>query len=161
MGRSDKKDYVNFTSRAAWVGSRSHWPRGMARLLARSRSMSVPAFAASPLLVHALLAAPVLVPAGKVVHVTPQVSEESSWSPDSARLAFDSNRAGGATKLFVMDVSGANLRQLTFGSGTDEAPAWSPDGSRIAFVSDRSGHAEIWLVGAHGHSCEILRVPAP
>src|SRR3954469_4620601 len=94
---------------------------------------------APPILVGALLGASALVPPEGVVRVTPQVSEESSWSPNSRRLVFDSNRAGGSTKLFVIDMTGQNLSQLTAGPGADEAPAWSPDGARIAFVSDRSG----------------------
>ena len=98
-----------------------------------------------------LLAASALVPAENVFRLTPQVSEESSWSPDSRRVVFDSNRAGGPTKLFVMNADGTGVSQLTSGPGTDETPQWSPDGRRIAFVSDQGGgRPEIWVVGADG-----------
>jgi len=97
-----------------------------------------------------LILAPLLVPPDQIVRLTPQVSEESSWSPDGRRLVFDSNRAGKTTSLFVMDADGGNVAQLTRGPGSDETPAWSPDGKRFAYVSDRSGHAEIWLVDADG-----------
>src|SRR2546423_8855528 len=97
----------------------------------------------------ALLAA-ALVPPERVVRVTPQVSAESSWSPDSRRLVFDSNRGGGPTKLYVMNADGSHVSQLTSGPGTDETPAWSPDGRRIAFVSNRGGNPEIWGVDAAG-----------
>ena len=97
-----------------------------------------------------LILAPLLVPPDQIVRLTPQVSEESSWSPDGRRLVCDSNRAGKTTSLFVMDADGGNVAQLTRGPGSDETPAWSPDGKRFAYVSDRSGHAEIWLVDADG-----------
>jgi TolB protein len=97
-----------------------------------------------------LLAAEALVPADKLFRLTPQVSEESSWSPDSRRLVFDSNRGGGRTKLYVMNADGSGVAQLTSGPGADETPTWSPDGRRIAFVSDRGGNPEIWIVDADG-----------
>ena len=39
--------------------------------------------------------------------------------------------------LFVVEVEGGGVRQLTEGDWDDLAPAWSPDGSRIAFISGR------------------------
>ena len=39
--------------------------------------------------------------------------------------------------LFVVDVDGGPVRQMTDGDWDDFAPTWSPDGARIAFLSGR------------------------
>src|ERR671935_80336 len=107
-----------------------------------------------------LLGASALVPPDQVFRLTPQISEESSWSPDARRIVFDSNRAGGPTKLYVMDADGSHVTQLTSGPGTDETPAWSPDGRRLAFVSDRGGNPEIWIMNADATDAQqLVEVP--
>lgn len=58
------------------------------------------------------------------------------WSPDGKQIAFVSNRNQGIPHIFVTDLDGSNLRQLTYGS-YDISPAWSPDGQHIAFISNR------------------------
>jgi TolB protein len=67
----------------------------------------------------------------------------------SGRLVFQSNRLGGA-KLFVSNLDGTDLRQLTSGPGDDEFPVWSFDGNHIAFVSTRSGSENVWVIRADG-----------
>jgi Tol biopolymer transport system component len=58
-----------------------------------------------------------------------------SWSPDGTKIAFQSNRDGGASEIYVMNSDGSNQTRLTFSSvGGAERPAWSPDGTKIAFV---------------------------
>lgn len=58
------------------------------------------------------------------------------WSPDDKKLAF-SGTHGGITDLYIVDVDGKNLRQLTNDKYGDLQPAWSPDGTKLAFASDR------------------------
>lgn len=66
-----------------------------------------------------------------------------AWSPDGTRIAFASDRGG----LFMMNVDGTGLEQLTFeGADTDRNPAWSPDGDMIAFESTRGGGLEIFTL---------------
>ena len=56
-----------------------------------------------------------------------------SWSPDSKRIVFSSNRNGkvGGGQLFVINADGTGLTQLTDLSGALVQPTWSPDGKSI------------------------------
>jgi dipeptidyl aminopeptidase/acylaminoacyl peptidase len=64
-------------------------------------------------------------------------------APDGSQIAYIS-RASGAAQIYVMDVDGSHVRQLTNrkggvvgqGFGLDPAPlAWSPDSRRLAYVT--------------------------
>ncbi len=55
------------------------------------------------------------------------------WSPDSARLAFVSDRADHAL-IAIYDVRGKSLRFLDPSVDTDQSPVWAPDGKQIAFI---------------------------
>jgi Tol biopolymer transport system component len=73
-----------------------------------------------------------------------------AWSPDGSKIAF-STYGGSGYDLFVKDVNGSSLAQLTTTAGaTDRYPSWSPDGTRIAFVSNRDGNEEIYVMNADG-----------
>jgi TolB protein len=86
---------------------------------------------------------------GRVVRLTDDAgisSFGSAWSPDSARLAFDSNRDGDQ-EIYAMDSSdGGGVKKLTDNQNHDVNPAWSPDGTRIAFERDY----DIWVMNADG-----------
>jgi TolB protein len=77
-----------------------------------------------------------------------------AWSPDGARIAFTSDRGGGAPEIHVMRADGGARRRLTRTAPTvtDTTPAWSPDGRLIAFGSDRVGlfNTEIYVMDADG-----------
>ena len=56
------------------------------------------------------------------------------WSPDGKQVAFSSDRNGGG-QVWVANVDGTGLRQITFSTDPEMAtgfPVWSPDGKRLA-----------------------------
>jgi TolB protein len=61
-----------------------------------------------------------------------------SWSPDGGKIAFESDRDGSDSEIYVMNADGSDVTQLTNNNASDGSPSWSPDGERIAFVSDRA-----------------------
>lgn len=68
-------------------------------------------------------------------HLEERVDFAPVWSPNGSRIAFYSNRPG-RDDLFVIDVSGENLTNLTQSPETHErAPSWSPDGTHILYSS--------------------------
>ncbi len=48
--------------------------------------------------------------------------------------------------IFIADVNGGNINQLTKNKWIDFNPSLSPDGQKLAFVSDRDGNREIYLI---------------
>jgi dipeptidyl aminopeptidase/acylaminoacyl peptidase len=63
----------------------------------------------------------------------------------------------GRDHLFIYDLNGPTLRQLTAGDYDHASPSWSPDGSTIAFLSDRSprrddrvDYQDVWTIAARG-----------
>ena len=87
-----------------------------------------------------------------------------TFSPDSSKIAF-SNDVDGDDEIYVINVDGTNLQQLTHNTASDYGPDWSPDGTKIAFtrlqfggrshshpgIGDAaSGIADIYVMNADG-----------
>jgi len=52
------------------------------------------------------------------------------------------------SNLWIVDIEGKRVRELTHGNWRDFSPVWSPDGKKIAFLSDRDETTQIhvlWL----------------
>ena len=73
-------------------------------------------------------------------------------SPDGTEIAFSSDRDGN-DEIYVVDIDGTGLVNLTHHPADDMSPGWSPDGSRIAFSSFRDGRtAEVYVMDSDGEN---------
>lgn len=70
----------------------------------------------------------------------------------SSKVAFIGRKKRGDSKqLFICDIDGKNLQQLTFGKTPHLSPAWSPDGSQILFTSYESGNPDLYMIDIKTH----------
>jgi Tol biopolymer transport system component/DNA-binding winged helix-turn-helix (wHTH) protein len=69
-----------------------------------------------------------------------------AYSPDGARVAFQSTRSG-SPEIWLADADGRNPVKLTsFNGPLTGAPSWCQDGRRIAFDSRASGSSAIYVL---------------
>jgi hypothetical protein len=71
-----------------------------------------------------------------------------SWSPDGGKIAFESDRDGSDSEIYVMNTDGSDVTQLTNNNASDGSPSWSPDSEKIVFSSNRDGNSEIYVMNA-------------
>jgi len=63
------------------------------------------------------------------------------FTPDGKRILFCSNHAskrGFPFNLFLINLDGTGLEQVTFDQAFDSFPMFSPDGKRLIFASNRN-----------------------
>ncbi len=80
----------------------------------------------------------------------PNSNYSPAVSPDGKRVAMILTK-GGSPDLYVADLDGTNLKQLTKTREDESSPCWSPDSSTICFVGRTSGkRAGLFTVSADG-----------
>jgi Tol biopolymer transport system component/DNA-binding winged helix-turn-helix (wHTH) protein len=75
-------------------------------------------------------------------------------SPDGKTVAFLRSTTLELSEIYTVELSGANLRQLTTDGATIEQFMWSPDGQQIIFYSSRKGLGRPWRVSVAGGAIE-------
>lgn len=67
------------------------------------------------------------------------------WDPSGDRIAFTSLRET-RPQIFVMNIDGSEVTNLSGDLAYDRQPAWSPNGSELLFTTSRGGVTEIWIM---------------
>ena len=75
---------------------------------------------------------------------------DPAWSPNGQLLAFSWRRPSGNYDIYVMDIVGHQLVELTKDEARNERPSWAPDGRHLVFESTRTGTRQIWSILADG-----------
>jgi TolB protein len=88
--------------------------------------------------------------------VTFELSDRATWSPAPRNEIAFTARTGPGYDLKVLALETNEIRQLTFGEGSNEAPAWSPNGRHLAFWSTRAGRPQIFTVDYDGKNLRQL-----
>ncbi|MEQ1729911.1 MAG: hypothetical protein ABL982_16215 [Vicinamibacterales bacterium] len=77
-------------------------------------------------------------------------ADRPTWSPAPYNEVAYTARTGPGNDIKVMELATGQVRQLTFGEGTNESPSFSANGRHMAFMSTRSGKSQIFTIARDG-----------
>lgn len=80
---------------------------------------------------------------------------EVAVSPDGKQLLFTITYYGieenkGNSELYLMNIDGTDLKQLTHTNVSEFNPRWRSDSKAIAFISSESGSPQMWEMNTRG-----------
>jgi TolB protein len=79
-------------------------------------------------------------------------ADRPTWSPAPYNEIAFSSRNGPGFDIKIIDVATRQVKQLTFGEGSNESPSYAPNGKHIAFMSTRAGKAQIFTITRDGRN---------
>jgi Tol biopolymer transport system component len=82
----------------------------------------------------------------------------SSIPPTEEKIVFQADWSG-SFDIYMMDVNGTNIQQLTATPYNDYNPQLSPDRSQICFTRIYDGYSEPILLNTNDLSCQIIPTP--
>ena len=77
--------------------------------------------------------------------------DRPTWSPAPFNEIAYAARTGPGNDIKIYEVATGQVRQLTFGEGTNESPAFAPNGRHLAFSTTRWGRTQIAVMGRDGN----------
>jgi serine/threonine protein kinase len=75
-----------------------------------------------------------------------------SAAPTNGNLIAFNSRMGGNSDIYIVDINGNNLNQLTTSSAHDLYPSWSPNGTQLVYQTNEGGDQEVAIIGISGGS---------
>lgn len=79
-------------------------------------------------------------------------NREPSWSPEGEKIVFSSNMDG-YYNIYITDLQGIEVEQITENTFNQRGPVWSPDEEKIAYWVEKEGHKpDIYVMKADGSS---------
>lgn len=79
----------------------------------------------------------------------PGLNSSAAVSADGKRVAMILSKAG-SPDVWVCDIDGGNLRQITKTREDESSPCWSPDGTKICFASRINQRRALYIVSSNG-----------
>src|SRR5437762_2409262 len=82
-------------------------------------------------------------------------------SPDGKSVVYvvtetDLARAKRIGHIWLMDIDGANARQLTYAAKGESSPRFSPDGKSLLMISSRDGAPNLYIIPVNGGEARRL-----
>jgi len=84
------------------------------------------------------------------------INTAAIFSPDDQSIALTQNGKHGPN-LYLINLQGKLLRQLTFEGKINTSPTFSPSAKEIAFISDRGGYPQLYIMNLDG--VNVRKVP--
>ena len=84
-------------------------------------------------------------------------SDSPQWSPTGEWIVFTGRESPyHPMDIFLVDLTGTQIRRLTTDAGSNEDPTWSPDGRFIAFTTTRNGKRQLYMMDMDGSAPHLL-----
>jgi len=87
---------------------------------------------------------------------TESYADKPTWSPAPLNEIAFASRTGPGFDIKVIDVGTRQIRQLTFGEGSNESPVFAPNGRHLAFMSTRAGKSQIFTMARDGKNLKQI-----
>ena len=85
-------------------------------------------------------------------------ADRATWSqPPYNEIAYAA-RTGPGFDIKVINLATREVRQLTFGEGTNESPSFAPNGRHVAFTSTRAGKTQIFTIAVDGNRQSLRQI---
>lgn len=82
-------------------------------------------------------------------------------SPGADKIVFSSFRNPPGENIYLMDLDGQTVQQLTTGTGQRTRPRWAPNGLIAFAYPSYTGNARIWTIRSDGSGLAAASSPGP
>jgi TolB protein len=76
--------------------------------------------------------------------------DRPAWSPAPYNEIAYSARSGPGHDIKILELGSGQIRQLTFGEGSNESPSYAPNGRHLAFTTTRWGKVQVATIARTG-----------